>query len=156
MLNHATSKSESNTALHIQRQYIQAFQAAQSQQVIIFNPDLRRWPRSVGKSSENTPENPSSLFTDNLFWSFYILTSIKIYVNWGSISYYSLSHKLVSVMNFFKFNSHSTKNPPTWQAKYIDKRGCVCPNRTVRWSFCPHSAWGSIELKTILTTHPSL
>lgn len=32
MLNHATSKSESNTALHIQRQYIQAFQAAQSQQ----------------------------------------------------------------------------------------------------------------------------
>ena len=35
MLNHATSKSESNTALHIQRQYIQAFQAAQSQQVII-------------------------------------------------------------------------------------------------------------------------
>ena len=35
MLNHATSKSESNTALHIQRQYIQAFQAAQSQQVIV-------------------------------------------------------------------------------------------------------------------------
>ena len=45
MLNHATSKSESNTALHIQRQYIQAFQAAQSQQVIISNPYLRRRPR---------------------------------------------------------------------------------------------------------------
>ena len=120
MLNHATSKSESNTALHIQRQYIQAFQAAQSQQVIIANLNLRRWPRCVGKSSENIPENPSSLFTDNLFWSFYILTSIKIYVNWGSISYYSLSHKLVSVMNFFKFNSHSTKHLSTWQAKHID------------------------------------
>ena len=25
-----------------------------------------------------------------------------------------------------------------------------------RWSFGPHSAWGSIESTTILTTHPSL
>ena len=29
-------------------------------------------------------------------------------------------------------------------------------NASFRWSFGPHSAWGSIESTTILTTHPSL
>ena len=29
-------------------------------------------------------------------------------------------------------------------------------NASFRWSFCPQSAWGSIESTTILTTHPSL
>ena len=27
---------------------------------------------------------------------------------------------------------------------------------SLRWSFGPHSAWGSIELTIILTTHPCL
>ena len=36
------------------------------------------------------------------------------------------------------------------------KRGCVTHRASFRWSFGPHSAWGSIEPTTILTTHPSL
>ena len=63
MLNHATSKSESNAALHIQRQYIQAFQAAQSQQVtVIFLFPLLRRRTTIGvggyrSESENILEN---------------------------------------------------------------------------------------------------
>ena len=42
-----------------------------------------------------------------------------------------------------KIHLHWSGKVPTYTASF-------------RWSFCPHSAWGSKESTNILTTHPSL
>ena len=93
---------------------------------------------------------------------FEILTLKKVL---KSIRFGILTSKISKItwLNFhFEFSiDHFLRN---WNVLFSSINGRTCPNfrtkvnggASLRWSFGPHSAWGSIESTTILTTHPSL
>ena len=55
-------------------------------------------------------------------------------------------------------SSHHQESPILFQVKHHTKNdtGKINRDASFRWSFGPHSAWGSIEPMIILSTHPSL